>query len=188
MKPQINIRYGNLIDPFFKVYVEVKYPGYVFPTEEAVLGKIKDYRLAWEKMEEIFLNSIYKITNLEFKRNIIDCFIVSATPRDMSAPLIIRSRYTPDEFVDILMHELLHILFSDNKLRGPTNKNLTERANNHVLLFAILKYFYTEILEDIERLNKVMTIPKVGNNKDYEDAWDAVNNGDYKSIISNILI
>ncbi len=189
MKPQINIKYANLLDPFFKDHVLVKYPTYQFPTEEQVLEKVKLFKKAWVKHEEIFINSVTEITGLLFKRNIIDCFIVSATPRDMSAPLIIRSRYTEDEFVDVMMHELLHMLFSDNKvLKYSYHKDESVRTMNHVTVFAILNYFYVEILNDIERLNRVKQKSKEGNNSDYARAWEIVDEIGYKEIINSLKI
>ena len=124
----------------------IKYPDYQFPTEEQVLDKTKIFKNAWQKNEDLFINSIKEISGLSFQRNIIDCFIISATPRDMSAPLIIRSRYTEDEFVDVLMHELLHILLGDNKIdRFKYIKEEADRTLNHLYVFALLNYFYIEI-------------------------------------------
>jgi len=189
MKPQINIRYGKLLDPFFKEHVLVKYPTYEFPTEEQVLTKVKIFQDTWKNYEDQFIESIKTVSGLSFKRSIIDCFIVSATPRDMSAPLIIRSRYDGEEFADIIMHELLHILLSDNKVnRFKYSKSESERTLNHLSVFALLNYFYIEILKDEKRLLKVKQKSKEGNNSEYARAWEIVEEVGYENIIDSLKV
>ena len=184
MKPKIVIKYGNLIDPFFKEYVKVQYPDYVFKTIDEVKSKVELFKEEWQKHENIFIESIYQKTGLEFKRNHIDCFIVSATPRDMSAPLIIRSRYSPPEFIDALYHELLHIFLSDNKTKlSPLGVNESLTTKNHINTFALLKYLYLDVFNDNERLEKVIKLTANLKNVDYDKAWSIVNNSDYQDII-----
>lgn len=186
MKTVINIRSGKLLDPFFNEYVKVKYPNFEFPTEEQVEGKIELFQKIWEKQGVSLLKSIYKITKLKFKRNVIDCFIVSVTPRDMSAPLIIRSRYTEEEFIDVLLHELLHKLFVDNGLKKIKDLEESKTTINHIKVFAVLKYLYLDFLKDEERLGRVMQKSKEGNNKDYARAWEIVDERGYKEIIKGL--
>ncbi len=62
---------------------------------------------------------------------------MNATDRDMSAPLIVRSRYTPDEFMEILTHELIHVLLTDNKF--PTNIHKDETVAKHIPVFKVLR-------------------------------------------------
>lgn len=187
MQPLIRIKYGKLIDPFFKEYVAVKYPGYVFPSHEAVLGKIVLFKDAWAVYEEKFFAFLQKETGLTFKRNIIDCYIVSATPRDMSAPLIIRSRWSGEEFVNTLMHELIHVLFSDNATKKVVlDKEVSPRTTNHVMVFALLKKFYLDILQDEEKFEKYSVVFNPEINKEYVEAWEIVNSVGYDAIIENI--
>jgi|AntRauTorcE11897_2_1112592.scaffolds.fasta_scaffold06469_3 hypothetical protein len=175
MKPKFNIKYGKLIDPFFKDSVSIKYPDYEFPTEEKIQEKIKLFKKAWEEKSDTFINFLYKETGLEFKRNVIDCFIVSATPRDMSAPLIIRSRYNEEEFLDTMYHELIHILFSDNKVsRDESFKNESIRVQNHIALHALLKKFYLEVLNDEVGFKRIYDKSSDEKNKEYRRAWDIV--------------
>jgi hypothetical protein len=75
---------------------------------------------------------------MEFKRNQIDIFVVSAINRDMSAPLIIRSRYNKEEFLKVIIEELLHVLFGDNKFVPEGDENLTIR--NHKGVFAVMRH------------------------------------------------
>jgi len=49
MRPEFNIKYGKLIDPFFKDSVGLNYPDYKFPLVEDVLEKVKLFRKVWEE-------------------------------------------------------------------------------------------------------------------------------------------
>ena len=186
MKPLINIRHGKLLGPFFAEYIKQKYPDFIFPTEEQVFGKIKIFREYCEKYNEIIIEALYEITSLQFKRNIIDVFVISATNRDMSAPIIIRSRYEPDEFLDVLIHELLHVFLGDNKIKQYEIEGESERTKNHITLFAIHKYIYLDLLKEPYRLERNIKKSNEGDNKDYARAWEIVNNLDYLQIIKNI--
>lgn len=188
MNTTINIKYGKLIDPFFKDSVLVNYPNYTFPSKENVLEKVTLFKNEWQKHEEQFFNFLVEKTGLSFKRNIIDCFIVTATPRDMSAPLIMRSRYTPSEFIGVFTHELIHVLFSDNKVekqKGYENESSTLR--NHVPVFALLDAYFTEVSDEKEILTFLKGL--AGNNPknaDYKKAWEIVNEVGYQNIIDDM--
>ena len=186
-KTTINIEYGKLIDPFFKDFVEKKYPDYEFPTEEDVLNKVNLFKEAWKEKGGLFMNDVCNVTELEFQKNIIDCFIVSATPKDMSAPLIIRSRYTEEEFLDTIYHELLHILLTGNKIKKAEGYDEeTKTTVNHINIFAILKYYYLDILNDASGLERVVAKSEDPKNIDYKKAWDIVDEVGYKKLIEKI--
>lgn len=184
--PQINIRYGKLIDPFFKDSVSLNYPGYQFPTEEEVKNKVKLFRSVFEKDKGIFFEMLEDL-GLEFKRNTIDCFIVSATPRDMSAPLIIRSRFNETEFMDTMYHELIHKLLTDNSIpKYPHSDKMSLTIIDHIDVFAILVYFYHEFLKDKDRLLKVREKSADPKNIEYKKAWEIVDVVGYGEIIKNL--
>jgi hypothetical protein len=186
MKPVFNIKYGKLIDPFFKVYISVNYPDYKFLSNEDILEKVKLFRKAWEEKGHLFINFLYDETGLEFKRNIIDCFIVSATSRNMSAPLIIGSGCSEEKFLDTMYHELVHVLFSDNKTeKSEKFKEETMTVQNHVVLFAILKKFYLEVLNDEIGLKRIYDKSSDEKNKEYRRAWDIVDEIGVEFLIKN---
>jgi hypothetical protein len=182
MKPQIKIKYGKLLDPFFIGYVENKYPEYSIPQKEDVLEKVKLFKNVWDKKGDIILDFIIKNTGLEYKRNIIDCYIVTATPRDMSSPLIIRSRYNEKEFLYIILHELIHNIFSDNKVKYNIEfKEDNQTIKNHVVLFLLIKKYYLEIEKDENFLNEIREKSNDPKNIDYKKAWEIVDTLDYKN-------
>jgi hypothetical protein len=186
MRPKINIKYAKLLDPFLKEYVKVNYPTYQFPSEEIVLDKVSLFQKTWSETEDLFFNFIEQYTKLQFQRNVIDCFIVSAISRDMSSPLIIRSRYDETEFIDSLIHELLHILLVDNNVsRFKYNKEISERTSNHINIFALLSCFYLKALKDENRLEKIKEKAD-DNNPDYKKAWEIVEEIGFEKVLENL--
>lgn len=184
--PKITIKYGKLIDPFFKDSVEKNYPDYVFPSIEEVKKKVDMFKEEWDSNGEKLLIAIFDITGLKFTRSHIDVFVVTATPRDMSAPLIIRSRYSPEEFVDMMLHELLHILFGDNKLGFLKIERESDRTLNHVNVFAVLTKLYKNTCNDEARLHRVRDKAYKGNNVEYKRAWEIVDEMGYEKIIEEL--
>jgi len=175
MKPKIKIKYGKLIDSFFKDSVNVSHLDFEFPTKEEVLKKVELFKKAWNDNGDKFIDFLYSQTGLEFKRNIIDCYIVSATPRDMSAPLIIKSRYDEKEFMAAICHELIHILYSDNKVKRDNRfRDQSTTIQNHIFLFALLKQYYLEVLNDEVGFRKIYEKSSAVKNTEYRKAWDIV--------------
>ncbi len=184
---KINIRYGKLLDPFFKDSVKINYPDYVFPNEDEVLKKVELFKEIWSKEGGSFINEICRITKLKFKRNTIDCFIITATPKDLSAPLVIRSRYNEQEFLDSMYHELVHILLTDNNVKKIEEfKNESSTTINHIHVFAILKYFYIDVLRDESKLVAIKQKSSDLKNVEYKKAWDIVERVGYREIIEKI--
>jgi len=132
----INIRYAKLLDP----YIKTNYPDYDFPTEDQLNDKIKSFNNIYNEKGREMVFEMQKFMGYSFKRNIIDCLIVSAISRDMSSPLIIRSRYTPEEFLESLMHELVHILLQDNKDIVPVLDEPNSTIRNHIPVYKVLRH------------------------------------------------
>ncbi|MEK7662470.1 MAG: hypothetical protein AAB355_03200 [Patescibacteria group bacterium] len=194
--PKIIIKYNRFLDPIFIFFCknnpELKKRGWndwVPPEKEKILERIKNYKTEWVKYESEILRGMCSVLDINFKRNIIDVHIVSGNPRDFSDPLIIKSGYPPQEFVDILSHELIHILFQDNIEKIPV-RILSEMfpqesilVRNHVITHAVLKYIYLEILKDESRLNKNIKRSSDANMQDYTRAWEIVEKRGYRELI-----
>lgn len=186
MKPKIEIRYGRLLEPFFEPYIKERYPEHVFLTSEEVKEKVEIFKEEWKKYEDKFINGLKNI-GLEYVRNRIDVFIIAATNRDMSAPLILRARYSPEEFISVLCHELIHNLFTDHKLRKDYGyKEETDRTRNHIYTFAILKYLFKDVFEEPERIEKEKSKSSPDKNQEYYRAWEIVEKDGYMEVIKSI--
>lgn len=194
--PKIIIKYGKLLDPVFIFYCRnnpaLKDRGWndwIPPSYEEVLSRIKNYRQEWEKNEKKILDGICDILSLNFIRNKIDVYIVSGNPRQLSDPLIIKSGFKPDEFVDTLTHELIHKLFEDNTPKIPPRileemfPNETQKTRNHVIVYAVLKHIYLDVLNDKMRLERNIKNSKQHDTHDYARAWEIIEKEGYGELI-----
>ena len=112
-------------------------------------------------------------------------------------------RQKPDQFVDILTHELIHLLLIDNdkyqeyeaapkhfmasdwrKLFGDKH-DITTLV--HIPVHALLKYVYLDVLDEPSRLARDISFVKdfVGA-ESYVKAWEYVESHDYKTMIQDL--
>lgn len=184
--PKIIIKYARLLDPFMAVASKAEHPGWVPPPISAVESKVKLFRKEWGAYDKKIFEGMHRATGLVFSRNILDVYIVSGIPRDMSDPIIIRSRYTQVEFVNVLSHELLHRLFAINKTEFDFPEE-SERVINHIFVFAVLKYLYLDILRQPERVEMDLHRARGDtSNSGYVRAWDIVENLGYENLVAQI--
>ena len=198
--PKIIIKYSQLIDPMFIFYCqnnpELKKRGWnewVAPPKEEILKRVRNYNKEWSKYEKKILNGMCYILELDFKTNIINVHIVSGNPRSMSHPMIIKSGYPPDEFVDVLTHELIHVLLVLNASdKGITHykikkkhMNESQATRDHIIVHAVLKYIYLDILKQPYRLDRNLLKSKKHSTDDYSRAWAIVEQDGYRQIISD---
>lgn len=188
--PKIIIEYNRFLDPIFISYVQSnpEWKSYPVPQKEEVLGRVENYKKEWVKHEQEILRGLCNITDLEFNRDVIDIYIVSVNPRQFSNPVIIKSGFPPDEFVDTLTHELIHRLLVLNKIKKEimvNDKYLSESdtVKNHVIVHALLKYIYLDILKDKKRLEKNILRSKNHGTNEYARAWEIVKQEGYKNLI-----
>lgn len=194
--PKIIIKYGKLLDPIFISYCQNSpdlktrgWNGWIPPPQEEVVKRIEDYKKEWSKYETKILKGICRVLNLSFKRNVIDVYIVSGNPRQLSAPIIIKSGFNPDEFVDSLTHELIHKLFEDNGGKIPMSifdemfPGETSSVKSHAVVHSVLKYIYLDILKDERRLERNIENSKKHSTNDYLRAWEIAEKEGYIEII-----
>ncbi len=190
--PKINIMYGRFLDPIFIGYIQSnsKWENWTPPAKEEVLTRIKNYKNEWSLFETKILQSLCDILNMEFKQNIIDVYIVSGNPRQFSNPIVIKSGFHPDEFVDVLTHELIHKLMTQNTDKAPVSilsemfpKEKSQIIKNHIITHAVLKYIYLDILKDESRLKRNINKSKKHSTNGYVYSWEIVEKEGYKEII-----
>lgn len=132
---------------------------------------------------------------MSFRQDIIDVYIAPWFTA-FSDPMIIGVIHKPDLFVDILTHELIHRLITDN-VTTPYNapllrewKKLFGKQHDwntlvHIPVHAINKAIYLDILKSPKRLKRdIKRCSKfsVG----YKEAWDYVEEYGYQEIIEQL--
>lgn len=159
--------------------------------------RVADYITAWKPFEATILSGMTNTLGLSFHQNTIDVYIA---PWFMafSDPMVIGVMSEPDLFVDILTHELLHRLLTDNTsvsqvtdLIEPWKKLFGDQHNFntlvHIPVHAVHKAIYLDILKAPKRLERDISNNKKHDAKDYIAAWDYVNNHDYKELVSKLI-
>lgn len=166
-------------------------------SEQECINKTKVYRTAWELKEKQILTAMQDLFGLNHHKSTIDVYLAPFfIPK--SAPLIINFRHDPDQFVDVLTHELLHNLFTDNqyikhdddkylipvwqKLFG--KKDIIELV--HIPIHAGLKAIYLDVLKEPYRLKR--DILECQKWPEYKAAWNYVEENDYKEIINKFKL
>lgn len=184
---KINIQYNRFLDPIFVAYIRSRegYKRWKQPTIVEVKRNIRMYKKEWDKYGDKILTGIQKVTGLKFKRHEIDVYVVSGNPRSFSRPIVMKSTYTKVDFLNVLTHELIHCLYSDNcKTLGDAASINHDNpvVKNHVILHSILKHVYLNVLKEPRRLKADIKFCS-GSKYGYDIAWDLVQKGDYREII-----
>lgn len=154
---------------------------------------------SWDVYGDLLLKSMSSIYGIEFKKNIIDVY-VNPWNKSISNPLILNPSRPPEVQIDTIMHELLHVLFTDNTSFSMHNKNqnitliekwralfgedLEWKTIVHIPVHAGLKALFLDVINQPDRLER--DIRRHDNNPAYKKAWEYVEENDYK-VINNKL-
>jgi hypothetical protein len=168
---------------------------------EKNIEKVKKFEKEIYKYDEQIFLGIKKLTGLEFEKTEsgflknIHVAITDCGTKFWVNPLTIGIGFEIDEFLGVLFHQILHRLFISNKI---PEKNIFKKMfpNEHrlirenVLVHAILKYIYLNILKQPNRLKKDIQISKktvlFDNVKvKYSRVWEIVNELGYENIIKD---
>ena len=143
----------------------------------------------WRKYEKIILQELPRIIKLKWKEKKIICYVVGDC-RPFSDPLTLPVYEDKGLFIDVLIHELIHQLFSQGgnykkakKAWGHIYrkyKNESRLTRIHIPLHAIHWHVYKKIFNE-KRLNRNInrSIPY----PDYKRAWEIVEKGGYENVI-----
>lgn len=195
--PVIRFVYGKFLDEVFRKAVQYD-PSFVdksYPTPQEIVAKVQSHKKYWDIHGHLILNAFSSFTELQFKRNILDVFVVGRAYHAFSSPTVVSiCKLDPPEFIpedvffDVVTHELLHILLSDNTLdvsvKDYTIKRYpgeVEKVNTHIVLHAIHKQIYLEVLKSPERFE--LNLRRSSKAPAYMRAWEIVNLEGYQRII-----
>jgi len=169
--------------------------------ENEVKNFISNLKSDWNRVEKDLIDYLQKITNLKFKSNKINCYVVhTSSYMPISDPLTIAINLKTDNgtfglekerYLDMMIHELIHNLFIENEKE--TDRYFKELfsgkySNNwnisiHVLVHAIHKKIFDKFFSK-ERLDEELEISNYY--PDYKEAWDIVMKEGEDSIIENL--
>jgi len=160
--------------------------------------RVGDYQKAWQPYEQKILYGMTEILGLTFRQNIIDVYIAPWF-RAFSDPLVIGVMKEPDEFIDILTHELLHRLLTDNTVISHKmeqklvlewgrlfGKDLPFVQLVHIPVHAVHKAIYLDLLGESARFERDVANNKKHDATDYIAAWEYVNKQGYQTIIKQL--
>jgi len=190
--PKINFRYSEIYDKRWKV----NFKNESYPTKEEITEYIKEIEHIWKHNEKKVLEEMSKVTGLEWHDEDIVCYVVGIC-RPFSDPLTIgiySQKYRDKkDFVDVLVHELIHQLFIQGKNFIPVKKymdklrkrykDLSETTLLHIPLHAIHQHVYIELF-DADRLHRDKELSK--QSIDYDNSWNIIEKEGYKKIINEL--
>ena len=165
-------------------------------TDDEYAAITKAYQQAWQPFETKILGGMTNILGLSFKQNTIDVYIAPWF-NAFSDPLVIGVTLEPDVFVDILTHELIHRLLTDNTTVPDDALLLIEwrqlfgEQNSfgmtvHIPVHAVHKAIYLDVLKAPERLERDVANNQKNNATDYLNAWNYVDEHGYQGIITKL--
>lgn len=156
------------------------------------------YRAEWKKIEERILAAITERLGVDFYLSTIDVYIADRS-RSTSMPLIMRPYENPQDFVDVLIHELCHNLLCDNSVMSIKNTEnphgLTKIwtalfgdhpmiTRNHIPVQALMKHIYLDVLKDASRYER--DLQRSEGKMGYEGSWAYVNEHGYQAILDKL--
>lgn len=165
------------------------------PTQEQCYEWTENYRKEWAKYEDAIVPALTNLLGVQFRQPVIDVALAPGI-RAMSDPLILNFMHYPDQFVDSLTHELIHILLTDNNKYSLKDSKQKVRLDEawaklfgkhefdalvHIPVHAVHKCIYLDVVKEPERLGRDKQ--SVKGDKQYTDAWDYVEAHDYRKIV-----
>lgn len=168
-------------------------------SEEKYREWTDNYRTEWEKNATKILTALQAALGVEFYRQVID---VACAPFFIpkSDPLIMNFRHRPDQFADVLMHELCHVLLTDNNKIQINAKDLKLRLGDiwtelfgdhpfhllvHIPVHALSEHVYLDVLKDKSRLERDKKACE-DYGPAYTESWRYVEKNGYKEIIRKL--
>lgn len=156
---------------------------------------VEKFRIQWNMHEDQIIHAMCELYGVRFKKSIIDVY-VSPWNKSISNPLVINPSRSPELHVDTLVHELFHVLLTDNssfsihdrsqtvklvdKWRELFGNDLEWNTLVHIPVHAGLKAIFVDTLRQPERLER--DIARHEKKPAYDAAWRYVEENNYKVI------
>ncbi len=194
--PDVRIKYAWLLANSASVVMNEKWgDGTPLRSYDYYVGIAEKYRKWWQPHNDQVLHGICDIFGLEFRQNIIDVNVAPwFTP--ISDPMVIGPAFhSQDALVNVLTHEILHRLLTDNttydyehnfikdwkELFGAEHSKVTLV---HIPVHAGMKKLYLDILHRPDLLE--MDIQTCQKYPAYAAAWKYVEENGHDKVITKL--
>lgn len=148
--PKVHFMYAYPLDIQRRKLFKLKDLGY-YPSIEEVKATLERWKDIWSNIntDDVLIKILKDLTKRNPTRS-LECFVFGGGLNPMSKPLLMpvlnnyREPYSDDEFVEIMIHELLHIFVSTDT---QTYWNMIRKAyldedvitQNHIIVYAMLQ-------------------------------------------------
>jgi hypothetical protein len=195
--PEIRIKYAWLLSQKTSVHLnELWGNGKALRSDEEYRVIVDNYIKAWKPYEKQIIESMQRITGLSFRQEIIDIYIAPWF-NAFSDPLVIGVIFKPHTFIDILTHELIHRLLTDNteipydtwlldEWHDLFGKELSDTTVVHIPVHAVHKHIYLDVLKDPKRYEDDKEANIDNKATAYIKSWEYVDKNGYKEIIEKL--
>lgn len=213
--PRIVFDVSWIYDRIWEKVYKITFPkdDYRYPSEEEIEAWAKEMEAFWNKRKKGILEELALISHLRWKKLEITCFVVGTRKfiidtddkqetisfTNFAQPLTMRIRdyqKSPDTFLTLLVHELIHNLWDENKnIYGKDwigdyldRKYPSESGyvRNHILVYALQAYIHNKFIDsEIDKIAPAKDRKK--NNNPYVKAWEIVKTEGYENIIQDFV-
>lgn len=131
---------------------------------EELVKAVSEYQQIWDKEGKKIISSIQELASLNFNKRRLEATIDEAPSK--SHPLQLRASYSLDIKKATFIHELCHILLSDNNIVVKDNNSLEIHKRIYLILYDIWTSLYGE--------NYAKKMVGVESRRDsvYKEAWE----------------
>jgi hypothetical protein len=193
MIPKVIFKYSWIYDQNWKKWIRIsKRKIGKYPSKRQILNYIKKVEKLWRKYEKKILKELSTITGLKWRSRFICCYVVGQCI-PFSDPLTLPVyEKKQDYFIDTLVHELIHQLFTQNSEKSRKAwkyierkfKNESFKTRIHIPLHAIHTHIYLKFFGE-ERLRR--NVETMSFLPDYKRSWEIVQKEGYKKIIQEFV-
>lgn len=188
--PKIRFRYSWIYDQNWKEWIKIyEKKSQKYPSAKEVLNYIKKVEKLWKKIEKKILSELSNITGLMWKEDFIYCYVVGKCI-PFSDPLTMPMYKDTDYFIDTLIHELIHQLFTqEGNMKQSSEawkhidrkyKKETIKTRIHIPLHSIHFHIYMKFFNEKRLKTDIESISFL---PDYKRSWKIVQKEGYQNII-----
>jgi hypothetical protein len=173
--PKIVFKYSSVYDKTFRQFLGDTVKDY--PSARKIKNYMENVKKLRVKLEKQTFLLIAKISHLKRKDEQISCYMIGKV-RSFSDPLTIRLYKNKNDFIDTLIHELIHQIIIQNreelkeywKFLRKKFKNDSTVTQNHIVLYAILEELHPLLFKNQKRWKR--EVKRVSINPDYTKALE----------------